>query len=302
LAKYDHALARIAKSLGIEKVGVGGSSISLDRIGLSKDVSISNALSTLSDEIKRPIVLLIDEAQHAITSKSGYDALFALKAARDELNSSAHHGLRILATGSNRDKLAMLRNSKDQAFFSAPLIAFPHLDQNYITWFCQNADLAAPLDEARCWALFQEVGYRPEPMNAALDVLRFDFELVPDQVNARFQLAVHEQVRASNEASLRVLHALPPVQSAVVRVMCSRGMNFAPFEAKTVELYRLALQSIAPSEEIRLETPNIQQALIALQEKGLIWKEQRGVYAIEDASICDLMRAEGMLDALGDQP
>ena len=62
-------------------------------------------------------MLIVDEAQHAITSDAGADALFALKAARDELNSSAHHGLRVVATGSNRDKLAMLRNSKDQAFF-----------------------------------------------------------------------------------------------------------------------------------------------------------------------------------------
>ncbi len=30
-------------------------------------------------------MLLLDEAQHAITTDEGHDALFALKAARDEL-------------------------------------------------------------------------------------------------------------------------------------------------------------------------------------------------------------------------
>ncbi|MEX5618452.1 ATP-binding protein, partial [Pseudomonas syringae] len=86
-------------------------------------------------------VLMIDEAQHAITTEAGVAALFALKAARDELNSSRHHGLRIVCTGSNRDKLAMLRNSKDQAFFGASMVPFPTLDQNYIDWLCANIDL-----------------------------------------------------------------------------------------------------------------------------------------------------------------
>lgn len=84
-------------------------------------------MAALSDETGRVIVLIIDEAQHAITSERGSDALFALKAARDELNSSRHKGLRIVATGSNRDKLAMLRNSRDQAICGAPLVSFLRL-------------------------------------------------------------------------------------------------------------------------------------------------------------------------------
>lgn len=109
-------------------------------------------------------MLIIDEAQHAITTDRGYDALFALKAARGELNSSAHHGLRIVATGSNRDKLAMLRNSKDQAFFGAPLVAFPTLGQDYIDWFCQRSGLQASLDPAKVMRMFKQAGYRPETL------------------------------------------------------------------------------------------------------------------------------------------
>ena len=90
------------------------------------------------DEIQKPIVIVIDEAQHAITTSAGYDAMFALKAARDELNSSAHYQLRVVATGSNMDKLAMLRNSKDHAFYLAPLVKFPALDASYVQWFCTS--------------------------------------------------------------------------------------------------------------------------------------------------------------------
>ena len=64
-------------------------------------------LVALADEIEEVIVLIIDEAQHAITTEAGSAALFSLKAARDELNSTHHHGLRVVCTGSNRDKLAI---------------------------------------------------------------------------------------------------------------------------------------------------------------------------------------------------
>ena len=94
--------------------------------------------------VKTPIVLIIDEAQHAITTDESARALFALKAAGDELNSTKHHGLRVVATGSNRDKLAMLRAGRDQAFYGAPLVSFPHLDASYVKWFCDNADLPKP--------------------------------------------------------------------------------------------------------------------------------------------------------------
>jgi hypothetical protein len=85
----------------MDKVSLGGLSFNLDRIGLGKGIDLTQALVALSDESKKIVVLIIDEAQHAITTDQGVAALFALKAARDELNSAKHHGLRIVCTGSN---------------------------------------------------------------------------------------------------------------------------------------------------------------------------------------------------------
>ena len=75
-------------------------SFALDRIGLRDGISLSSAFVALSDATVKTIIIVIDEAQHAITTENGFDALFARKAARDELNSSRHHGLRVVATGS----------------------------------------------------------------------------------------------------------------------------------------------------------------------------------------------------------
>lgn len=296
LAKHEGVVTRLARASGMDKVNLGGVSFSLDRVGLGNGPSLSSALAALSDETGMVIVLVIDEAQHAITTEYGNDALFALKAARDELNSSRHKGLRVVATGSNQDKLAMLRNSKDQAFFGAPLVKFPSLGKDYIQWFCEHLNLSTALSVDVVYELFVRASFRPEMLGAAADALRFDFELVPGDVPARFSRAVEEQIDASNAEQLRVVHSLTPLQSAVLRVLASKGPQYAPFEAETLVVYQKILDAIAPgTPAIRADVPNVQQALAALQEKALVWRASRGVYALEDASLRDTLAQEGML-------
>ena len=299
VGRSDGFITRLAKSSGIEKVVVGGLNFSLDKIGLGKDIDLTTALVALSDESQKLIVLMIDEAQHAITTEAGVAALFALKAARDELNSSRHHGLRIVCTGSNRDKLAMLRNSKDQAFFGASMVPFPTLDQNYIDWLCANIDLPSRLDPAEVFQLFKESGYRPELLGAAADAIRFDFFIDPENVRERFAELVRAQADELNANLKKVIHSLTPIQSAVIRVMGSMGESYAPFEAPTMALYVEALKQAGIAEsDIKVEVPGVQQALIALQEKNLVWKASRGVYAVDEHVIVDLLRADGLLEGL----
>ncbi len=295
LTRRDGVLKRLARSSGLEKVAVGGVAFSLEKVGLSKGVSLTAALAALSDETRQLIVLIIDEAQHAITSAAGSDALFALKAARDELNSSAHHGLRIVATGSNQDKLAMLRNSKDQAFFGAPLIAFPPLGEDFIAWFTSKLPFADELEVSQVYAWFVEAAHRPEVIAAAVDALVFDLAAQKGSYAQKFRALVREQVKASNDEALRVVHSLTPLQSAVLRVMVKAGSAYAPFEAQTMALYRVALVAIEPQTQVEPDASNVQQALTALQEKALVWRAARGVYALEDTFLAELMRTEGLI-------
>ena len=297
LAQREGVVSRLARSSGLDKVSVGGLAFSLDRVGLAQGVSLSAALAALSDETGAMTVLIVDEAQHAITSEAGANALFALKAARDELNSSAHHGLRVVATGSNRDKLAMLRNSKDQAFFGAPLVNFPPLGPDYIAWFIGHLPFRQELDADEVYQWFSAAAFRPEILGGAVDALLYDLEVRPGQFAQRLHQLIQEQVRASNDEALRVVHSLTPLQSAVLRVLAASGAGYAPFEAQTMDRYRAALATIAPDARVEPETNNVQQALVALQDKALVWKAARGVYALEDSFLADLMRQAGMLPA-----
>lgn len=299
LVGHEGVILRLAKSAGMSKVSLGGVSFDLDRVGLGKDVSLTDALVALSDETGKMIVLIIDEAQHAITTDAGIAALFALKAARDELNSSQHHGLRIVCTGSNRDKLAMLRNSKDQAFFGAPLVNFPLLGRDYVEWFCQGVNLPFQLDPGQVWPLFIKAGYRPELLGSAADQFRFEFDVDPTTIPEKFSDEVHRLAEELNEVQRGVIHSLTPIQSAVLRVMAAANQHYAPFEAATLEKYRKTMQlSGQPPEDIKVDVPGVQQALIALQDKKLIWRAARGVYAVEEQSIVDLLKTDGILDGL----
>jgi hypothetical protein len=294
LASNNGVLLRLAKLAGLSKVNVAGVlNFDLDRVGLGTDLSLTDALAALSDETKKLIVLVIDEAQHAITTDPGINALFALKAARDELNSSKHHGLRIVCTGSNRDKLAMFRNSKDQAFFGAPMVNFPTLGHDFIAWFCEEINLPFKLDPEAVWPLFAQAGYRPELLGSAADVFRFDFEVDAANGPDRYAGEVRRLADEVNQVQRKIIHSLTPIQSAVLRVMASCGNAYAPFEAGTMDKYRKAIRLAGvASDDVKADVPGVQQALIALQDKKLVWRAARGVYAVEEGNIVDILAAD----------
>ncbi|SFB61787.1 hypothetical protein [Azotobacter beijerinckii] len=81
--------------------------------------------------------------------------------------------------------------------------------------------------------------------------------------------------------------------------MAAKGEAYAPFEAPTLALYTKTMElAKVPAEDIKADVSGAQQALIALQEKKLVWRASRGVYAVDEQVIVDLLREDGMLDGL----
>ena len=299
LAAEKGALARVLKSLrGIESVSAGGVfAVSVKRPdGGVVDVSLTDALLALSEETERTIVLIVDEAQHAITTEAGTKALFALKAARDALNIGRPHGLRIVATGSNRDKLAMLRGSKEQAFFGAPLTSFPPLGADYVRWFIERRSLGDVLDVDETTRWFERTGHRPEILAAAADAVLYEIGGERATVPERIEAAMEAEVRAFDEAQMRVVRSLTALQSAVLREMASSGPDYAPFEDATMARYAKTMKRIAPKSDVVPGDANVQSALASLQKRGLVWRAARGAYALEDSRLVELMREDGMID------
>ncbi|MEG1055789.1 MAG: hypothetical protein RSF79_27535, partial [Janthinobacterium sp.] len=102
LASFEGALARTAKKAGIEKINLLRTlSWDFTRPQLPAGTTLAQALSVLHQVSGQMVVLIIDEAQHALNSEDGLNAMFALKAARDHLNRGDRpDGLRLVFTGS----------------------------------------------------------------------------------------------------------------------------------------------------------------------------------------------------------
>lgn len=69
------------------------------------------------------------------------------------------------------------------------------------------------------------------------------------------------------------------------RLLCTDG-SFRPFDADSVRFYERALQS--PEDQAKPVTPSrVQKALARLRahDPPLLWKSNRGEYAVADASI-----------------
>jgi len=293
LAANAGVVARMARAVGLERFGFGGFSFSIDRVGLGKGVALSDALAELSDRIRRPIALIIDEAQQCMATRRGNNAMFALKAARDELN-FAHHGLRIIATGSDHVKLRMLMGSRE-AFFCATERALPVLGRDYIEWFRTRHGIPDTLGTDVMEQLFARTGCRPEVFeSAAIAVGRQGFR--GGDAETALERMIDDLMASVHAAAMRTVDELPPMDGAIIRVMATSYQLFAGFSAETMEAYRRVMNRLAPEPSARLDYPEVERALERLVSLRLVWRSVLGLYVLEDPTFAEHMRKAGMLE------
>ncbi len=294
LKKENGAISKLAARAGLAKLTVGalgnGLSFDLSQVGLSANATLTDALSALASANGKRIVIVIDEAQHALTSEAGSNALFALKAARDALN-LAGRGLQIIGTGSNRDKLSLLVQQRDQAFFGADLVNFPPLGLDYCEWLCGRQKL--PLEPAHVFALFQEAGSRPEMVAPVLRSLRLEPPAAGEDVNAVFAQRVRERIVQWRQSFLTDFGQLPPLQQALLREIAADSLldEGTRRDGLFSEVMKQRLRSRLEAEGQDASSLSkddgsgasaIQNALDSLREKNFLWRARRGAYWPED--------------------
>lgn len=176
LKKDAGVISKYAEKMGLGKISIGalgnGLSFDLSSLGLSNDMTLSGVLSMLAEHTGGSIVLVIDEAQHALTTGQGSNAMAALKAARDKLNIQGKAGCHffLVATGSNREKLATTVTNKDEAFYGADFVDFPKLSKDYLAWLFAKVGYVLDVDKA--YEVFKKAGCRPEAMALTMKKLK----------------------------------------------------------------------------------------------------------------------------------
>ncbi len=282
LARFDSPVLKAAKRVGLEKLTVlKVVSLDFSRIGQPGGATIADALEALHTKCGKPLALLVDEAQHALSSPAGVAAMFALKAARDRLNQGQRHnerGLYLVMTGSNRDKLTHLVLRKSQPFFGAGVARFPLLDRSFIEayalWLNRQFAPGQGFEVDVLMQAFELVGHRPEMLKMVVGEAVTELGGAAGLSQQLAHNAQQLQRRAWHEFE-STYHGLPSPQKAVFDAVARLSPGYEPFAETALTAYQAMLGK-------PLSTSAIQGALDALRDKELIWRAGRGDYALED--------------------
>lgn len=289
IGSFANVISKIAKTSRLEKINVFGAlSLNFESLEFPKELTLTDALEALAEAGKAPIAIIIDEAQHALSTQAGIDAMFALKAARDHLNQgSGQQKLFIVLTGSNRDKLAHLVLKRTQPFFGSQVTRFPLLGKDFTDAYTDsvNPQLAAN-NQFSCEDVFEAfklVGHRPEmlrnivgeiALNSGAGHLGEDLKNGAEEIKERMWGAMESELADLSDS-----------QRVVLETIISQGRNYVPFSETSMRTYASLLK------QKKVSIPSIQSALDALREKGLVWRAAYGDYALEDESLANWYKA-----------
>ena len=277
-------VARTARKAGLDKVKLGGLEVDTSRIGKVDGLTLTEALRLLHESAGQPVALIVDEAQHALTSEAGEAAMTALKSARDQLNRPGFVNLMLVMSGSDRDKLLRLVNTAGAPFYGSQVQRMPPLGQDFITYVsalieAQRPQLQ-PVDQSLLQQAFETFGYRPQFFMAALGQVlsplaaltgRFESALV----EAARQQQVHDEAQMASD-----YQGLKPTEQVVLWRMLEQGPRYRPYDAEALRFYR-------GKTGHPVSVAQAQKALEALRQRtpALVWKSVRGEYALQDVTM-----------------
>jgi hypothetical protein len=277
-------VARSAKKAGLDKIKLGGLEVDTSKIGKVDGLTLTDALRLLHDSAGKPVALIIDEAQHALTSEAGEAAMTALKSARDQLNQPGVVNLMLVMSGSDRDKLLRLVNTAAAPFYGSQIQRMPTLGPDFIAHIAalieaQRPELK-PVDQARLQQAFEVFGWRPQFFMAALGQVLSPLAAL----SGRFEPALLEaaqQQQVQDEAQMESdFLGLKPTEQAVLWRMLAQGPRFRPYDAEALRFYR-------DKAGHPVSVAQAQKALEGLRQRmpALVGKSARGEYALEDAAM-----------------
>ena len=282
------AISKFAKNIGLEKISVPAMlTIELSKIGKADGLTLHQALDMLYQATGKRMVLMVDEAQHALTTPEGDSVMRALKSARDQMKTATQANLLLVMAGSHQDKLMRLLDTPSAAFWGSKVRQLAPLGDDYVARTAslvrqQRPEWAAVRQSALVQA-FEHFGRRPQfffnavtdGLHQATDGARFEQELLAYSQNQRTR---------DRESFTQDFVQLDAMQQAVLVRMLDEGENFKPFDAPALAFYARHLGGGAQPT-----TGQVQTALEGLrhQDLRLVWKSLRGEYAPYDQAMLD---------------
>lgn len=277
-------VARTARKAGLDKVKLGGLEVDTSKIGKVDGLTLTEALRLLHEHVSQPVALIIDEAQHALTSEAGEAAMTALKSARDQLNRPGVVNLMLVMSGSDRDKLLRLVNTAGAPFYGSQVQRMPALGADFIAHVAalieaQRPELK-PVDQKALQQAFALFGERPQFFMAALGQVLSPLAGLTGRFEPALLVAAQQQ-QAQDESQMESDYlGLKPTEQAVLWRMLEQGVRFRPYDAEALRFYRDKVGH-------PVSVAQAQRALESLRQRmpALVWKSVRGEYALEDVAM-----------------
>ncbi len=279
-------VAKAAKASGLESASLFGAlKIDTSKIGRPDGSTLTDALRTLHELARSPVALIVDEAQHSLTSEAGENTMTALKSARDQLNSPGQVNLMLIMSGSDRDKLMRLVNSNAAPFYGSSIKHLPLLGEDFVAHLAalieQQRPELAPVDQSLLFQTFQTLGHRPQFFIDALGEALSPFGA---GVGQRFERALMELASQRLEQDRQQMEsdylALRPVEQAVIWRMLEQGSRFRPYDADALRFYNE--KTGGP-----ITRAMAQKAMESLRngQPSMVWKSAHGEYAVDDVAM-----------------
>lgn len=285
LQKHLGIVAKTAKAAGVDELNIAGwMKIDTKKIGKIDGATLTDALRALCETSCKPVALIIDEAQHSLTSEEGETAMTALKSARDQLNKPGDTRLLLVMSGSDRDKLLRLVNSNAAPFFGSAISRMPELDRDFIVHIARLVERSyprmAPIDVDTLWDAFQRLAHRPQPFLRVLGIVLNPLNSPATGFESDV-LTLAESQRADDERAMESAYlVLRPIEQAVLWRMFEQKDRFRPYDAEALTFYREKT-----GEKITAQKAQAAIASLRQQTPSLMWKSAKGEYALDDTGM-----------------
>lgn len=282
-------IAKAAKSTHLDSISVAGVlKIDTSKIGKLDGVTLTDALGMLHEMAKKPVALIVDEAQHALTSERGETAMAALKAARDKLNSPGQARLMLVMSGSDRDKLLRLVNTNGAPFYGSTVQRMPELDKDFIAFVKslieQQTPTLKPIDADKLLLAFQRFGSRPQFFSAALAEVLSPLASSEGRFEDQVLEAASRRQRDDEAQMESEFLSLRPIEQAVLWRLLEQSSRFRPYDAEALKFYREKLNTPGgPTVKVTAQTAQAAVESIRERTPALVWKSARGEYSVDDA-------------------
>ena len=250
----------------------------VDAVGKPGGATLSEVFTELVDKVNTNVVLILDEVQQALFTEDGNNLLFALKAARDAVNTrpDTPGHLLFLGTGSHKSLMADMATRRSQPFAGAVATEYEPLGAEFVRWKHEQLQplkgIKLPSQDVM-WQGFLAIGQRPEELQNALVLLQSR----PEDPDLAFPIICTTLAASATEVEIATVESLGALASAIFDRVAQGN------EAGASGLFAAdAIQAYAEQIGIAVDTTQVQNTMDRMITANLIHRRSHGVYAIAD--------------------